>query len=79
MRQVKQKDRDPRTNEMRAMLKLLGFGMTYVDTDLLMRGLEVFEKKGGKMDLRDSTRLHMEWEKRWDKYFEKDEKTDTLP
>jgi hypothetical protein len=73
-RPVKIKDRDTRTNEIRSMLHLLGFRLDYEETDLLVRGLALYDEKGGEVNLKDGIRLHTEWEKRWDDYHKEDKK-----
>jgi len=52
-------------------LNLVGIGVDYRTADLINETLIVLNKKKEKMNLLDSAKIQLEWEKKWDEFFKK--------
>lgn len=63
-------ERENRTNEIRILFNALGWKLDYIHTDLIVKALNLYEKMGKKMGIRETSKLQSDWEKHWETYFE---------
>jgi len=65
------KDRDSKTDQIRMVLNMVGIGVDYKTTVLLLDAISLYEMKKGKTDLLDASKLENSWQKKMDDYFKK--------
>lgn len=70
LNKIKYEDRDESINNFRIALSMVGIAAQYEDADLIYQVIKLVEKRKGSTDLRDMTTLQLEWERKWEKYFQ---------
>jgi hypothetical protein len=68
-RKVLIQDYKPDRHQLMMALNMVGIYVDYPMTDLLMRTLDLYYKKGGSMDLNDTAKLKVRHEQDWQEYF----------
>jgi hypothetical protein len=73
--QVKFKDRKPETEYLRGVLNLCEIPVDYPMTDLILRAQEKLTELGGDLTLMDAIQIKSEWQKYWEDYSKKQDKS----
>lgn len=62
------KDYNQDLHELKLVLNLVGFPMTYQQVDLLWRTMEIYEIKQSEFSVKDAVQVQIEWENHWNEY-----------
>lgn len=57
-------------HELKLVLNLVGFQMTYQQVDLLWRSMEMYEIRHSDFNIKDAMQVQIEWENHWNEYQE---------
>jgi hypothetical protein len=68
---VKIKDRDKETEQLRMALNMCGIYSDYIHTDLIIRVTNIYNRLKGNLSILDCTNLLAEWEKDWKDNFDR--------
>lgn len=71
---VKFKDRKEHIELMRGAINMVGLGIDYKSTILLLQAQEKLAELGGKFTLKDAHQLQAEWSDQMEKYYDSLEK-----
>lgn len=69
MQDVSIKDRIDSIEIFRMAFNACGIGVDYVQTETILKVVEMVDKKEGKTDLSDCGKLFIEQKTKWEKYF----------
>jgi hypothetical protein len=69
MRKVEYKDRSDEVNAVHLALRAVGLDITYEMSDLVKMTVDVVNKKGLEMDLKDTCTVQLKHQRKWDDYF----------
>jgi hypothetical protein len=72
-REVKIADYEEKQQLVKLALNGVGIPIDYITTDLIVSTLDLLEKRGDKMNLKDLAKIKSLHEKKWDNYFKEKE------
>jgi hypothetical protein len=70
---VKIKDRNERVEFLRMALNMSELPVSYIQTDLIIRTINVLNKEGGDFNLMDAAKIYSQWQQNWETYFKKND------
>lgn len=75
MRKVEYKDRADDNNAVHLALRAVGLEISYEMSDLVKMTMEAVQENGLNLTIRDTAKIQVEHEKKWNKYFESKSKS----
>lgn len=69
--EVEIKDRKEEVEHLRMALNMCEVGVSYTQTDLILRVLERLDKLKGEFSISDTVEIHHKHKQEWQSYFEK--------
>lgn len=63
------KDRKPDIEYLRMALNICELGVSYEQTDLIMRAYNLVKEKKGKTDINNAADIYYKWQNEWDEYY----------
>jgi len=69
--EVKHSDKKQEVYYLQMACNMVGFGLDYPNTDLILRMQQAVKKKKGKFSISDAVDIQMKWKEDWDFYFQR--------
>jgi hypothetical protein len=74
MRKVKISDYEQEKHESLIAVNMVGIHIDYVTLDLIWDIMQLYHKKGGKVNINDCCKMKARHEEKWQRYFEEQDK-----